>query len=81
MTSYVARRLIQAIPLLIAISMIVFGIVELAPGDAAQMYINPDKGANPAYIAQVRESLAGQNASGRLRLFLSHTPPGLPGDW
>jgi peptide/nickel transport system permease protein len=57
MTSYVARRLIQAIPLLIAISMIVFGIVELAPGDAAQMYINPDKGANPAYIAQVRESL------------------------
>jgi peptide/nickel transport system permease protein len=57
MTRYVARRLIQAIPLLVAISIIVFGIVELAPGDAAQMYINPDKGANPAYIAQVRESL------------------------
>ncbi len=57
MSRYLVRRLIQAIPLLIAISFLVFGIVEIAPGDAAQMYIDPDKGADPEYIAQVRESL------------------------
>ena len=57
MTQYAICRLIQAVPLLVAISIIVFGIIELAPGDAAQMYVNPDKGSDPAYIAQVRESL------------------------
>ncbi len=32
-------------------------IVEIAPGDAAQMYIDPNKGTDPVYIQQVRESL------------------------
>jgi peptide/nickel transport system permease protein len=57
MIRFVSRRLIQAVPLLVVISLLTFGIVEIAPGDAAQMYIDPDKGANPDYIAQVRESL------------------------
>jgi peptide/nickel transport system permease protein len=57
MVRYVTRRLIQAVPLLFVISILTFGIVEIAPGDAAQMYIDPDKGANPDYIAHVRESL------------------------
>lgn len=57
MTRYIIRRLLQAIPLLIAISIIVFAIIEVAPGDAAQMYIDPDKGSDPEYIAQVRISL------------------------
>lgn len=57
MTRYVIRRLIQAVPLLIAISVIVFAIVEIAPGDPAQMYVDPEKGADPEYIAQVRRSL------------------------
>jgi len=57
MRRYLVRRVLQAIPLLLAISFLVFGIVELAPGDASQMYMDPDKGADPAYIAQVRESL------------------------
>ena len=57
MARFITRRLIEAIPLLIAISILTFGIVELAPGDPSQMYIDPDKGADPAYIAQVRESL------------------------
>jgi peptide/nickel transport system permease protein len=57
MFRYVTRRLIQAIPLLVVISILTFGIIEIAPGDAAQMYIDPDKGANPEYIAQVRKSL------------------------
>ncbi|NPV68741.1 MAG: ABC transporter permease [Anaerolineae bacterium] len=57
MTRYIIRRLIQAVPLLIAISVIVFAIVEIAPGDPAQMYVDPEKGADPEYIVQVRRSL------------------------
>lgn len=57
MSRYIARRLLQAVPLLIVISLLTFMIVEIAPGDAAQMYINPEGGTDPAYIAQVRTSL------------------------
>lgn len=57
MSRYLLRRLLQAIPLLLIISVLVFLIVELAPGDAAQMYIDPNKGTDPAYIERVRLSL------------------------
>lgn len=57
MSRYIARRLLQAVPLLIVISLLTFLIVEIAPGDAAQMYINPEGGTDPEYIAQVRRSL------------------------
>ena len=57
MSRYLLRRLLQAIPLLLIISILVFSIVELAPGDAAQMYIDPNKGTDPAYIERVRLSL------------------------
>src|SRR5579871_1660244 len=57
MTRYLARRLLQAIPLLFVISVITFLIVYLAPGDAAQMYIDPNKATDPAYIERVRLSL------------------------
>lgn len=36
MGQYVARRLLQAVPLLIGISLIVFLMIQLAPGDAAE---------------------------------------------
>lgn len=57
MTKYLIRRLIQAIPLLLVISVLTFAIIEIAPGDASQMYINPERGADPEYLAQVRASL------------------------
>lgn len=57
MPKLILRRLLQAVPLLLIISLLVFGVVELAPGDAAQMYIDPEKGADPAYIDQIRQSL------------------------
>jgi len=57
MTKYLIRRLIQAIPLLLVVSLLTFGIVEIAPGDATQMYINPERGTDPEYIAQVRTTL------------------------
>lgn len=57
MSRYILQRLLQAIPLLLVISLLTFGIIEIAPGDAAQMYIDPEKGTDPAYIEQVRISL------------------------
>lgn len=57
MSKYLLRRALQFVPLLLVISALTFLIIEAAPGDAAQMYIDPERGADPAYIAQVRESL------------------------
>jgi len=57
MANFLIRRLVQSIPLLVVISLLTFLIVEIAPGDAAQMYIDPDHGTDPAYIEQVRLSL------------------------
>ncbi len=68
MASYFLRRLVQAIPLLFVISLLTFLIVEIAPGDAAQMYIDPDHGTDPAYIEQVRISL-GLNQPVYVRYF------------
>ena len=43
MTRYIAQRLLIAIPTLIIISMVVFGILALAPGDPlSQLATNPD---------------------------------------
>ncbi|HET7677124.1 MAG TPA: ABC transporter permease [Candidatus Limnocylindrales bacterium] len=41
MLSYVLRRLIQAIPILVGISLIVFLIVYLSPGDPVDRFRNP----------------------------------------
>lgn len=43
MTRYIARRLLTSIPTLVLISMVVFGILALAPGDPlGQFAANPD---------------------------------------
>jgi peptide/nickel transport system permease protein len=43
MTAYITRRLLGAIPTLVLISMVVFGILALAPGDPlGQFAANPD---------------------------------------
>ncbi len=41
MTSYVVRRLLQAIPLLLGIATITFFVVHLAPGDPMDMLLEP----------------------------------------
>lgn len=79
MATYIVNRLLQAVPLLVVISLITFLIVEIAPGDAAQMYIDPDHGTDPAYIEQVRLSL-GLDQPVYIRYFswLTRT---ISGDW
>ena len=41
MTSYIVRRLLQAIPLLLGIATITFFVVHLAPGDPLDMFLEP----------------------------------------
>jgi peptide/nickel transport system permease protein len=41
MTTYVLRRIIQAIPILFGISILIFLIVQLAPGSAVDRFRNP----------------------------------------
>lgn len=55
-TAYIIRRLLQAIPLLIVISMIVFGLISLAPGGPMSAFEeNPNLTAED--IARLEEQL------------------------
>jgi peptide/nickel transport system permease protein len=55
MLSYITRRLIMAIPVLLGASFVVFASVRFIPGDPAIALAG--ELATPAYIAQVRESM------------------------
>jgi len=55
MGRYVVRRLLQAIPLLVGISIIVFLMIYLAPGDASQFAIS--ERANEQQVQQYRHYL------------------------
>ncbi len=53
MRTYLLRRFIHVIPLIIGVSMISFFVLNLAPGDyVAQMAMNPD--ISPRLLAQIR---------------------------
>jgi peptide/nickel transport system permease protein len=53
--TYIIRRLLTAIPTLIAISMIIFGILKLAPGDPMSQFA-----ANPSVPPEVRLNIRKQ---------------------
>jgi len=57
MSAYFIRRLLISIPLLILVTMIVYVLADLAPGDPADYFINPDMGMSPEQVQQIRESL------------------------
>lgn len=52
---YAARRLLSAIPVLLLVSFIVFGLVRLVPGDPAVIMLGAD--ANPEQLEAVREAM------------------------
>jgi peptide/nickel transport system permease protein len=54
MTRFILRRLIEAVPLLIAVIVVNFLIIHLAPGDPVQALIG-DFPAPPDYVQRVRE--------------------------
>lgn len=56
MLTYTFRRLLGMIPLLILISIVVFSLAKMMPGDALSGMIDPTK-TDPKYIAEMREKL------------------------
>lgn len=52
---YVLRRLTQAVPIILAILVLNFLLLRLAPGDAAQVLAGEAGSASPEYMAQLRE--------------------------
>ncbi len=56
MRRYVIRRLLMMIPLLLGISLLTFGIVQLAPGDAATLDVAMNQKVDPSYVQRLRES-------------------------
>jgi ABC-type dipeptide/oligopeptide/nickel transport system permease component len=55
MVTYVARRLLMLIPILLGVSLLTFAIVQLTPGDPVLMMLGP--GATPERVAQLRTQL------------------------
>ncbi|WP_203332416.1 oligopeptide ABC transporter permease [Planococcus beigongshangi] len=56
MLKYSIRRLLGMIPMLILISIVVFTLAKLMPGDSLSGEIDPNN-TNPEYIAEMREKL------------------------
>jgi len=55
MWKYALRRLVYAIPILIGVSIVVFALIKMAPGDAADLLIPPETPKEVA--AQIRAKL------------------------
>ncbi|TWT04858.1 oligopeptide ABC transporter permease [Planomicrobium sp. CPCC 101079] len=56
MLKYSLRRLLGMIPMLILISIVVFSLAKIMPGDSLSGEIDPNN-TNPEYIAEMREKL------------------------
>jgi peptide/nickel transport system permease protein len=54
-TRFILRRLIRAVPLVLGAATVIFFVVNLAPGDSAQMYIAP--GMDASVARQMRANL------------------------
>ena len=57
MTGYVLRRFLVAIPTLIGVSIIIFLLVRLLPGDIIDVLLGADQGASEEQRQQAREQL------------------------
>ena len=55
MAAYVARRLLMAIPVMIGVTLVVFLMMRLAPGDVAILMVGPRY--TPEALAEARERL------------------------
>ncbi len=54
--TYIARRILLLVPLMIGLSMVVFVIIHLSPGDPALAFAS-EQALDPQVLAQVRENL------------------------
>jgi peptide/nickel transport system permease protein len=52
---FLLRRLLQAVPIIVGIAVFNFLLVHMAPGDAVDVLAGEAGGANPEYVAQLKE--------------------------
>jgi peptide/nickel transport system permease protein len=57
MISYIQRRLLQMIPLIIGISIVIFGIIQAAPGGPEGLLLQTERFLNPQVIENYRKRL------------------------
>lgn len=70
---YVLRRLLQAVPVVLAILALNFLLLHLAPGDAAQVLAGEAGSASPEYMAQLRQQFGlDQPVTARLWLYMKN---------
>lgn len=55
MFKYTLRRLLISIPVLIGVTIIIFTLTELAPGDVADYYVDPEMEMTPEAMEQLRQ--------------------------
>lgn len=55
MLKYLLRRLLASIPVLLAVTVIIFGLIEIAPGDVADRFVNPELGYSQETLDAIRE--------------------------
>ena len=72
MLLFAARRLVQAIPILLGVSLVVFGLVHIVPGNPIDMLLPPE--ASPEIIAQMKAAF-GFRAAFFFTLFLAIRSP------
>jgi peptide/nickel transport system permease protein len=57
MASYVTRRLLQVLPLMVGISMVVFGLIQAAPGGPEAALLSSGRLVDPSVVAAYRVKL------------------------
>jgi peptide/nickel transport system permease protein len=57
MRAYIVRRVLMLFPLLIGLSLVMFLLLHLAPGDPATASMPPSALSNPAFVEQTRANL------------------------
>lgn len=55
--AFIVRRFVFLIPLLIGLSLLMFGLIHAAPGDPVIAMMGPQAAANPEYVEQARRNL------------------------
>lgn len=55
--AFVLRRALFLIPMLLGLSVVMFGLIHAAPGDSVVALLGPQAAANPEFVAQARENL------------------------
>lgn len=78
MTAYIVRRVLQSIPLLLGISLLVFGILQIIPGGPLGHYVHV-QGASPEDIERIRHQL-GLDQPAHIQ-YINWLTRWLQGDW